>query len=239
MDMDDNATTENDPLDHANRAHRSIEDNYPEYLAHEYGYAYEVADVMSQTAIVRHEELLHSSADELQSVDPASLDDFQTWAVARRWRGLGDAERFFETCRAILDTQQEHPVVNYSEISRWLAQELASASRLDEAAQRLDTHLERWPSDVQAQEMSGVVDLLANEDDDSKLRELVEAHPEDAELRFEIAEDLWGFQKVAAARRWLEEARKTAMSAGDQAVLVDIKLLASRIADTDQIVDAE
>jgi hypothetical protein len=230
--MNENAPTNSEDLRPATRRpHRSIEDNYPEYLEHEYGYAYEVADVMSQTAIVRHEELLHADTDELEAVALDSLDDFQKWAVARAWRRLGNTERFFGACETLLDSKEEHPVVIYSEISRWLAEELARAERLEEAHERLASHLERWPSDVQAQELIGIIDLLANEGDDTRLRELVAEYPADAELRFEIAEDLWRFEKLDAARAWLDEAREAATSTGDQAALVDIELLAARITD--------
>jgi hypothetical protein len=231
--MDEDAATDSQQLRRSPQPHRSIEDNYTEYLEHEYGYAYEVADVMSQTAIARHDSLLHAGAEELDGVELDSLDDFQKWAVARSWRRLGDTDRFFETCRTLLDSEETHPVVIYSEISRWLAEELARAERLDEARQTLTAHLDRWPSDIQAREMIGIIDLLADQDDDARLRELVEEYPADAELRFEIAEDLWRFGKTDAAKSWLDEARQVAKSSGDQASLVDIELLAGRITNTE------
>ena len=230
--MDNDVSPPTDLPRPTKRPRRSIEDNYPEYLEHEYGYAYEVADVMSQSAIVRHEELLHASAAELEALAVDSLDDFQTWAVARAWRRLGERERFYETGKKLLASDEEHPVVIYSEISRWIAQELTGAERLNEARELLERHLEKWPSDVQAQELIAIVVLLGDEGDDAKLRELADEYPADAELRYEIAEDLWRFGRQEAAMRWLDEARETAEQSGDDAALVDIELLASRMSNT-------
>ncbi|QDG49811.1 hypothetical protein FIV42_03370 [Persicimonas caeni] len=210
---------------------RSIEDNYPEYLEHEYGYAYEVADVMSQAEIMRHEELLHADTATLEGLELDSLDDFQKWAVARAWRRLGDHERFLDVSKQLLDSQKEHPVVIYSEISRWVAQELAGADKLEDAKDLLTKHLARWDSDVQARELMGIVEFLTAEGDDSTLRQLADEYPADAELRYEIAEDLWRFGKHRAAERWLDEARQAAEQSGDEAALVDIELLATRIAN--------
>ena len=211
------------------RPRRSIEDNYPEYLEHEYGYAYEVADVMPQAAIARHEALLHAAPEELDALDLASLDDFQKWAVARAWRRLEDHHRFLEISRAILASTEEHPVVIYSEISRWVAQQLAGDDKLDEAKQLLTDHLQRWPSDVQAEELLGVVEFLGEDGTDEPLRALAARFPADAELRYEIAEDLWRFGERQAAAAWVEEARLAAEQSADEAALVDIELLAERI----------
>lgn len=216
---------------------RSVEDNYPEYLEHEYGYAYEVADVMSQAEIARHEELLHADASALETVDTDNLDDFQKWAVARAWRRLGDHDRFLEIARALLDSDEEHPVVIYSEISRWVAHELAGAEKLDEAKALLDRHLQRWESDVQARELAAVVAFLKDDADDSQLQALAAEFPADAELRYEIAEDLWRFGRRQAAEQWLEEARRAADQSADEAVKVDIELLAGRIAKAPLVSD--
>ena len=213
---------------------RSIEDNYPEYLEHEYGYAYEVADVMSQAALARHEELLHLDAGALEQVNLEDLDDFQLWAVARAWRRLGEFERFVELSRRLIDSDDEHPVVIYSEISRWLARELTGHERTEEAQQILAEHLERWPSDTQARALAGLVAYVAS-DDDARLQTLVDDYPDDAELHFEIAEDLWRFGRGEAASKWLEQADKAAERSQDASVRVDIELLADRIAQASEL----
>jgi hypothetical protein len=208
----------------------NVEDNYPEYLEHEFGYAYEVDDVMSQAAIARHQTLLHADAAELEDTDVDGLDDFQRWAVARAWRRLGKTERYVDGCRALLETDNAHPVIIYSEISRGLAHHLIDADRLDEARQILDEHFEHWASDVQARQLAAIIDLL-EADNEAALEELCADYPDDAELRFEIAEDLWRFGRVEAARRWLERAGEVARSSGDHAALVDIELLGDRLAE--------
>lgn len=211
--------------------HRSIEDNYPEYLEQSYGYAYEVADVLSQAEIARHEKLTHATAAELDGVDLDGLSDLDRWTVARARRRLGQFDRYLEICSKLLDSDQEHPVVVYSEISRWVALDLADAGRLGAARQRLKAHLQRWEGDVQARELIGIIEFIDADGDDGYLKELAAEFPGDAELRFEIAEDLWRFGRVEAANDWVNQARRAAEASGDRAALVDIELLAERIAN--------
>ncbi|MFP4598920.1 MAG: tetratricopeptide repeat protein [Persicimonas sp.] len=217
--------------DTAERVAGSIEDNYPEYVEQVYGYAYEVDDVMSQQALARHDELLRATPDQLEQVDVGSLDDFQLWAVARAWRRQGDFDRFVEFSERLLSSDNQHPVVIYSEISRGLARELAGVGRLQDARERLETHLQEWEGDVQARQLAGVIDVLEDDeqDNDEQLRRLAREFPSDAELRFEIAEDLWRFGSHQPAEKWLDEAREVARETGDHATLVDIELLADKL----------
>lgn len=207
---------------------RSVEDNYPEYLEHEYGYAYEVADVMSQAALEQHETLLHAEPQALEALELSELDDFQIWAVARAWRRAGRFDRFLEVTRRLLSSEDEHPVVIYAEISRWVAAELAGDGRLEEASELLVEHLNRWDNDLQARELAAVVDFLEN-DDDASIRRLGDEHPDDAELLYDIAEDLWRFDRLDAAGKWLDETRLVAERIGDEALIVDVELLETRI----------
>ncbi len=217
---------------HTPRPHRSIEDNYPEYLDQAFGYAYEVADVMTQAEIARHEGIVHASADELDALDPSALDDFDRWALARAWRRLGEVERYLDTARLLLASEAEHPVIIYSEISRGVALDLADAGRLDEALEQLRVHLQRWDSDIQARELKGIIEFVATGDDATALEELVAEFPDDAELRLDIAEDLWRFGGIEAARTWVHNARSAAVASDDRAALVDIELLETRIERT-------
>lgn len=215
--------------DESKQSSRSIEDNYPEYLDREYGYVYEVDDVMSQGALKRHDHLLHADEDALMEAEPDAQNDFFCWAIARAWRRLGEFDRFVSICGDLLDGGEEHPVVVYSEISRGLARALVSAARLEEATETMRAHLERWPDDIEARQLAGVIDLLAKPVDEGRLEALLEEFPADAELCFEISEDLWRFGEDAKAAEWLERARQAAEESKDHAAKVDIELLAGRL----------
>jgi hypothetical protein len=215
----------------------SIEDNYPEYIDDEFGYAYEIADRMTQREIARHDELLHADAAALDALDKneleknelGELNDLELWATARARRRLGDEARYFAICEALLASDDEHPLIIYPEISRRVAFQRALAGDLDPARARLAAHLERWPDDLQAEQLAAVLDFLASSDDDA-MRRLVERFPRDAEIRFEIAEDLWRLARPDAAFAWLDEARRVA-TLHDRATLVDVELLAARMSE--------
>lgn len=210
-----------------------VEDDYPEYPEQSFGFAYEVDDVMSQGALRRRDELMCADAATLEQLDVDNLDDFERWTAAHAWRRLGEEARFVEIAQNILASEDSHPVIVYSEISRGLAWLFITEKRYGEAAEILDAHSERWPDDLQGEQLAALLAHL-RDDDGAQLEELASEHPGDAELRYEFAEDLWQLGRHQAAKRWLEKARRAANETGDRAVLVDITLLEERLEENAQ-----
>lgn len=226
----------------------SIEDNYTEYLNDECGYAYDMADRMTQPEIAMQDLLVDRSAAELRALEgkvPDDANEFILWTLARAWEQAGDLERYFELCAQLLDGADEHRLIISSEISRLVARQRAEIGDFSRARQRLRTHLQRWPEDDQAEQLAALVEYLqrsaarvsldavdaadiSGPDEDSALHAFAQRFPDDAEIRYEIAEDLWHFQRPDAASTWLDRAREIALEY-DPATLVDIELLDSRI----------
>jgi len=227
-----------------NLAAASIEDNYEDYLDDECGFAYDFADRMTPEDIAEQDSILFASAAQLRALEeaaPEPANGLNLWMRARAWERLGDAARYFELCAQLLDASPEHPLLIYPEISRRVARKRAEQAEFGAAQQRLRTHLERWPQDLQAERLGAVIDFLAGraeidtaQDADLALRAFASRFPEDAELRYEIAEDLWHFGSTEAARAWLEEAREVATQ-HDLTTLVDIELLRARFARTESM----
>lgn len=217
----------------------SIEDNYEEYLDEECGYAYDFADRVTPEDVAMQDSILAASAAQLRALDdaaPEPANGLHLWMRARAWERLGDSARYFDLCAQLLDAGPEHPLLIYPEISRRVARHHAARAQLGAAQARLGTHLERWPQDLQAEQLRAVVDFLQRradtgppEDADAALRAFASRFPEDAEIRYEIAEDLWHFGSFEAARAWLKEARDVATQ-HDLTTLVDIELLHARFA---------
>lgn len=211
----------------------SIEDNYEEYLDDECGFSYDHADRMTPEDFAAQDAILHASPEELQAMEGAALEPpegLKLWMLARAWERLADAPRYFELCAQLLDAELEHPLVIYSEISRRVARQRAKAAEFSLARERLRAHLERWPEDLQAEQLSALIVYLESGDaaDDSALRAFVARFPKDAEIRYEIAEDLWHFGRLQAASDWLHKAREVATQ-HDLTTLVDIELLSTRL----------
>lgn len=216
----------------------SIEDNYEEYLDDERGFAYDFADRMTAEDIAAQDATVDATALDLRALDdaaPEPPDALHLWMRARAWERLGNMERYFELCDQLLDVLPEHPLVVYPEISRRVARQRAAQADFSTAQQRLRTHLERWPEDLQAEQLATIIDYLARSaedvDDATALRAFAARFPEDAEIRYEIAEDLWHFERPEAASAWLEDAREVATQ-HDLTTLVDIELLQTRLAQS-------
>lgn len=205
-----------------------VEDDYPEYPEQSYGFAYEVDDVMSQRALRRRDELLGADAAALGELDIDRLDDFERWTAAHAWRKLGEQTRFVQLARRVLASEEAHPVIVYSEISRGIAWLFITEERYEEAGEVLETHRDRWPDDLQGRQLAALLAYLRG-DDSARLEALASEHPDDAELRYEFAEDLWQLGRHEEASRWLEKAREAATASGNRAALVDIALLEERL----------
>lgn len=211
----------------------SIGDNYTEYLDEECGFAYDIAEQMTRQDIATQDAIIQASPQELRAIEDAMAtpeNGLHLWMLARAWEQAGEMDRYFDLCARLLAAEDAHPLVIYPEISRRVARQHALAGDFERAQQRLRAHQERWADDAQAQQLAALIGYLASpEADDSALRALVAKSPQDAEIRFEIAEDLWLFERPDAAAAWLDEASEVARQF-DPATLVDVELLRARMA---------
>lgn len=202
---------------------REVEDNYEEYLSDELGYAWGVWDRQSLAAIARHDELLNADAETVAATDPASLDDLERLALARAAHRASDVEAELDALRLIASEPMEHPGVHYVEIFERLASRLCDESLFDEAEMMLDRlQGQEWcehpPNYARA--------LVRFRSDRTQgiepFESLLAESPDDAELRFDLAEDLAAFGAEEHVEPLLAAAEEIARRTGIDAVLVDI-----------------
>lgn len=212
---------------------RDIEDNYPEYLADTYGYAYDADDIVSIAAIRRHEALRRLDAQGLEAVEVASLDDYQRWALGQAYLRHGDLDGFLRIGALLLQSTDDHPALVYREISLRLADTLVEALRIREATSLLGRHLERWPDDLAALQLRAVIDVVADRSQTDRLDALAEAHADDPDFFVEVAELLGRLGQEPTAREWLDRAEACATRVGDGAIGVDIALLRDALGEAE------
>lgn len=202
---------------------KTIADGYATYTDDELGYRFNAWDITSIEAIRLHDSIIHSDAEALQTMNTSMFDDLQRWAFARACRKHNLTEQFFMICEQLTGSESEHPALNYPEILETYAVELARADRLEQA----QSLVQNAPSHSTPLDLPGRLALLAN--NEHAAREIFETlaaeHPDDAELRFDIAEDFAQQGFSASATEWLQHAQQVAQRCGDQALLVDIELL--------------
>ncbi len=209
-------------------------DNYEQFLEDTYGYAYSARDIVSTDALERHDRLAsEASADELAEIN-RDLDDFERLGLARGYLRTGELEAFADELDNLLDSEDVHPAITYSELPLLAAEVLTDHDRFDRALDYLERAIERWPDhSIAARRQRALVVLHADGPDAARshYERLADNHPDDPELRFEFAEDLHAHGHPELARTWLQRARSTAERVGDRALLVDLELLKTRLAE--------
>ncbi len=209
-----------------------IEDNYPEYLADERGYAWDAWDVLAADVIRRHDAIARASADDLAALDPAGLDDLDRWAFARASRELMDLDGFFDAARLVMASSDEHRGVSYAEVFISAIEALSDAGLGDEASLHLRTFRERWPEDTQAARLSVWI-AARGPDLATSLEDAIAELMDDAEAMFEIGEDLAAIGASEHALTALDAAAALADTHGLRALLLDIALLRADLAATE------
>lgn len=209
---------------------RDIEDNYPEYLDDELGYAWDAWDILPADVIRRHDALVAATQSELADIDPAGLDDLDRWAYARACRRAGDIDGFLEAARLVLASEQGHRGLNYPDVYVATIQAMARAERIDEANLHLEQLRERWPEDTRSVRLAvfvaSVWDVASARE---ALNDAIEHHQDDAELLFEIAEDLHVTERPELCREALLAVEAAAERTGATAVLVDVTVFREKL----------
>jgi tetratricopeptide (TPR) repeat protein len=209
---------------------RDIEDNYPEYPEDEYGYTYDAWDLLTLEETDRHDELITSSPEVLESLDTDELDDLERLAVARASRRIGETDRFITTCREMLESESRHPAIVYPEIAIFAGRELASDDK-PRALAWLDEFYERAQELMEGRILRAVLQTLVS--DESELMDsIIEEYGDEAEMYYEVAEEFDRQGDTDAARSWLEQAREKANATGDRATLIDVDLLARELPES-------
>ena len=210
--------------------HQDLVDDYPDYLEDTLGYRFDARDVLTLGELHRHDDLLHADPTTLEELDLEALDDLQRWAVGRNARRRGDTEAFVEAARLVLGGATDHAAIAYAEVYEATVGVLIDAGRFDEAAALLQRFREEHPD---AQQVDGLEVRLAYRRDPLEGRATAEAlataHPDDGELRYELAEDLLAMGMVEEAARWLDEAEAVAVRTADRPLQGDVTLLRARL----------
>jgi tetratricopeptide (TPR) repeat protein len=209
-------------------------DNYDGYLTDEQGYAWDARDIVSVEDLEVHDDMLARSEETLGELVPADYDDFVRWGMARRWRQLGRLDLAAEVARTVVDGERDHAAIHYPEATLAVAGLLEEADQIDAAIDILDRLSDaKAPYGAYAQLAEAMIRLRrgdegARERASEILDDLHASHPEDAELHFEVAEDLTrsGFGELAEV--WIRRTREAAEKTGNRAVLVDLTLLEQR-----------
>jgi tetratricopeptide (TPR) repeat protein len=207
-------------------------DNYTSYLDETYGYAYAARDIVSIQDLERHDALLEGSEPGLDERDPDELDDFLRLGMARGWRRQGRLERFLQVVDVVLNSDDDHPAVDYGEVYLLAARALVDDTRYERALSMLERAIERSEyDDREYRQLKGVTLHQMGEHERAAecLDALADDHPDDVETYYEVAEDFARIGVEDVARRWISRAREVAERLGDRAVEVDLKLLESRL----------
>lgn len=206
---------------------RDIEDSYPEYAEHEYGYAYDAWDLLSLGETDRHDRLIAAPLEELDALEVDALDDLQRLAVARGYRRHGEHESFVRVCRRILQSDSRHPAVVYPEVAVLAARDMMTLDRPQALAwlEEFDEYTEEL---MEARILRAVVHAKLHDSRD-RLEDIAAEHADESEWYYEVAEECWRQQMPEMALEWLATARDMARTFGDRAILIDIELLTTRL----------
>jgi len=207
-------------------------DNYERYLEDTYGYAYSARDIVAIESLERHDELVGRPTLDGREIDEQDLGDFERLGLARGLYRDGQFEAFCRQIEQLLDSDHEHPAVAYPELPLLAALVLRRADRYERAASILERGRELWPDAALPMTQQRALIILATRGPETAqqvYQSLADDHPDDPELRFEIAEDLWCQDHLEMAAQWADRAEEVAERVGDDPSLVDIQLLKRRL----------
>ncbi len=202
---------------------KTIADNYSSYVDDERGYSFEAWDITRIEEIRSHDRILHSEPNSLTTLDAIPFNDLERWALARALRTHKLIDLFFAQCEQLIASKSAHPALNYSEILETYAEELAGADRIEQAKNIIEvTQLADLSLDLE-----GRLALFAGDQSSARniFERIIAAHPDDAELYFDIAENFARHNFAASALEWLNAALEVAKRTKDDALVVDIELL--------------
>lgn len=203
-----------------------IQDDYPEFLDDQLGYAWDAWDVLGSDEIRRHDAIAASTAEELAGLDPEAMDDLDRWAFARAARRLGDADAFLRATRLLLDPKGTHRGLEYREIFAVAVQVLGEQGAFEEAELHLQVMSESWPHDTDVERLSARVAFLSDPARGTQaFSSLLARWSDQPELLFEVATDLVALGDRTFAETALQACVEAAQATGEEAALVDVALL--------------
>ncbi len=212
---------------------QDIEDNYPDYVDDERGYAWDVWDVLAADVMRRHDDVLNSSPEALGRLDPGGLDDLDRWAYARASRRHGDLEGFLDAGRLIVASERGHRGIDYRGVFATIIETLAREGATDEARLLHEEMANRWPGNDEVERLHVFIALQFDEEHALEAVDgVLERRPDDAELFFELSEDAHHAGRPALAGELLRHAEESARRQGHTAILVDIELFKKQLQTT-------
>lgn len=227
----DGSTT---PADDTEAPAQVVSDNYERYLEDEYGYAYAARDILPLRLLESHDRLVDDPHGALETREFEALDDFEKFGYARGLADEGDLETFAAVLDALLDSDDDHDGLQYHEIPLFGARVALRHGVPERATDWLKRGVEQWPDRARPARLLRARIALRSEEPDraaSIYEALVDDHPNDPELRFEIAEDLASEGYETQASDWISRARETAERVGDTSIEVDLDVLEARVGD--------
>ena len=207
-------------------------DNYTSYLDETYGYTYGARDIVSLEALEHHDALLAGSEAGLDGRDPDELDDFLRLGMARGWRRQEQIDRCVQVLEVVLNSDDNHPAVDYREVYLLASRTLADKGRYERALSVLERAIDWAERDARAfRQLKGLVlhRMGAEDQAGNVLDALSRDRPDDVDMHYEIAEDFAIVGDDEAARRWIDRTRDVADRHGDRAIEVDLDLLEARL----------
>lgn len=215
--------------------HRSIGDDYPDYIDDELGYQYHAWEVISATESARLEAIHLGRDNDLDSLEASqnTLSDLERWALARRRLQQENRPAYFKLVTAIAQGPMEHRALNYPEVLADLSRRFAEENNFTNASFWADKIGEHWSELLPTVPLLKAHHLLlAGQLDDATqayeraLNELAsdDSHPI-VDLLIETAEDFLNARAFEQARAFLEQAQLAAQKTDDNASQVDIELL--------------
>lgn len=207
-------------------------DNYDEYLEDELGYTYVAGDVVALAELETHDRFRNHPFEELGDRELADLDDFEMLGLARGLKNSGELDGFAAAIEALLESDENHPGVEYAEVPLLGALVLYREEAHKRALSWLERGIEKWPERrTGAALLQGRI-LLNQRGPETAIEHferLVKSNDDDPEVFFEISEALAVEGYPELARDWLDRARESAERVGDPSILVDIDVLEDQL----------
>lgn len=203
-------------------------DNYDEYLEDELGYTYVAGDVVALAELESHDRLQNHPLEELGERKLVDLNDFEALGFARGLKEAGNLDGFARAIEALLESDDDHPGVEYAELPLLGALALYREGEHNRALSWLEYGIEEWPQRrTSASLLQGRI-LLNQKGPEAAIEHfesLANSNDGDPEVFFEISEALAVEGHPELARNWLDRARERAGHVGARALLVDIDVL--------------
>ncbi len=172
-----------------------LEDDFSDYIDVQLGYADVDWDSLPEKEVDEHESIRRMSRDDLDGLKTGKFNDFQRWAVARAYLGLGDDMAFQDAALPLLKSKKKHPALDYVDIALAIMNQMARRDDFNSAFGLLKKLPKLEPDDDKLpQRFEAILKIQQGKKAEGLelFAQLAETVPDDADFLLSIGEDLCG-----------------------------------------------